>query len=200
MAEPARTTLTERRAQELRVHIAQTAAALFVEENSTAVTVERIAEAAGVHPRTFHRHFPAKEDVLEPLFAQRTVLMVSLLRDAPTTGDPVETIIETWAPVIAYDPVNASALPLLRLIMASQEYRFRWLQMDDQIVDAVTEFLDRRSLLPDEAVLRTLPAALVVAATRHVFEQWVATGARADVPHLLRRALRTVLDGVNPPR
>ncbi len=196
MTEPGRMTLTERRAQELRLHIAQTAAEIFVAEDSTAATVERIAEAAGVHPRTFYRHFPVKEDVVVPLFAASTNQLVVALQDAPVTDDPVDTIVEAWAPVVQAGASDDFGRALMRLVVNAPEYRFRWLQMDDELVDAVPEFLDRRSLLPDDDVLRTLPAALVIQAIRHVFEQWVATGVQIDVIDLLRRALRTVMDGV----
>lgn len=198
VTEPVRMTLTERRAQELRLHIAQTAAELFVREGTTSVTVERIAEAAGVHPRTFHRHFPVKEDVVVPLFALSTGQLVDALEHATDTGDPVETLVAAWTPVVEGGAGDEFGRALMRLVVQDPEYRFRWLQMDDRLVAAVSDFLDRSSLGLVDDELRTLPAALLVQAVRHVFERWVADGATGDVLVVLRRAVRVVLHGVRP--
>ena len=37
---------------------------LFIEHGYRSVSIEQIAEVAGVSARTFYRYFPAKEDVL----------------------------------------------------------------------------------------------------------------------------------------
>ena len=70
MSAPSRPTLTERRADELRMTIALAARELFLADGSTSATVERICEKVGIAPRTFHRHFPVKEDVVMPLFRE----------------------------------------------------------------------------------------------------------------------------------
>ena len=55
-----RPTLTERRAEELRMTIALTARDIFLADGSTSATVERICDAVGVAPRTFQDGSPRR--------------------------------------------------------------------------------------------------------------------------------------------
>lgn len=70
-----------------RNRIEATALALFAEEGYDAVTVERIAAAAGVSHMTFFRYFPSKDSVL--------------------LDDPYDTVI---AAAVAAQPADRSAL------------------------------------------------------------------------------------------
>lgn len=62
-------TLTERRRWATELEIAETAARLFTERGTAAVTAAGIADAAGVGLRTFYRYFPGKEDAIAPLLS-----------------------------------------------------------------------------------------------------------------------------------
>lgn len=54
----------ERKKQQLRQHIAETALRLFSEHGYERTTVAQIAAAADVATKTFFNHFPSKEDVV----------------------------------------------------------------------------------------------------------------------------------------
>lgn len=64
-----RPTLAERRKQETRMDIARTAARLFAEHGTAAVTAEQIASESGVALRTFYRYARTKEESVEPMLA-----------------------------------------------------------------------------------------------------------------------------------
>jgi hypothetical protein len=66
---------------------------------------------------------------------------------------------------------------------------------DGELCDSVAKFLSGRITTGDHPALQTLPAALVVQATRHVFDYWIRADAAGDVRELLRSALRAVLTG-----
>ena len=57
-------TLRDRRRRELRADIAAHALRLFAADGFDQVSVERVAEAAGISRRTFFTHFASKEDVV----------------------------------------------------------------------------------------------------------------------------------------
>ena len=56
--------LTERRHRETRAEIARAAVALFAVDGYANVTMEQVADAAGVSRRTAYRHFPNKYDLV----------------------------------------------------------------------------------------------------------------------------------------
>lgn len=59
-------TLRARRRQQTRDEIHRSAVELVLERGFAAVTVEDIAQAAGVSPRTFFNYFPTKQEAIFP--------------------------------------------------------------------------------------------------------------------------------------
>jgi AcrR family transcriptional regulator len=199
MTKPSRPSLTERRTEELRMTIAHKAAEIFVADGDTSATVERIAEAAGIATRTFYRHFPVKEDVVRPLFRHSSQLVIKALRDAPTDGDLVEVLIAVWMSALEEQIIGPSERRFMAVVAASPQYRLRWMEVDDELSEAVAEFLAQRIGWSERPLERSLPAYLVVQATRHVFMQWITSDTRQDIADLLREAFHMVLDGVRAP-
>jgi AcrR family transcriptional regulator len=196
MTKPSRQTLTERRTEELRMTIARKAAEIFVADGDTSATVERIAEAAGIATRTFYRHFPVKEDVVRPLFRHSSQLVIEALREAPADGDLIDVLVAVWMSALEEDTIAPSERRFLAVMASSPQYRLRWMEVDDELCEAVAEFLAGHIGWGERPLERSLPAYLVVQATRHVFVQWIMTDSGQDIADLLREAFRMVLDGV----
>lgn len=78
-----RPTLAERRKQETRMDIARTAARLFAEHGTAAVTAEQIASESGVALRTFYRYARTKEEAVEPLLATGAQRWLEIVADGP---------------------------------------------------------------------------------------------------------------------
>ncbi len=75
--------LRDRQRAQIRADIRRAAFRLFVERGYDAVTTEEIATAAGVSPRTFFRHVPAKEDLLLAPVRHGGAAIVNLLERRP---------------------------------------------------------------------------------------------------------------------
>ncbi|MEV0196721.1 TetR/AcrR family transcriptional regulator [Nonomuraea sp. NPDC050691] len=179
--------------------IAHKAAEIFVADGDTSATVERIAEAAGIATRTFYRHFPVKEDVVRPLFRHSSQLVIKALQDAPTDGDLVEVLVAVWMSALEEEVVGPSERRFLAVVASSPQYRLRWMEVDDELSEAVAQFLAKRIGWGERPLERSLPAYLVVQATRHVFMRWITSDAGQGIADLLREAFHMVLDGVRTP-
>jgi len=107
MTAPPSLSLRERKKAETWSAIHEAAAALALERGVEHTTVEAVAEAAGISPRTFFNYFPAKEDailgmrtpVLDPallegfslehdVLDQVSQLLLAVARSAYAGGDP----------------------------------------------------------------------------------------------------------------
>lgn len=195
MAKP---TLTERRGEELRLNVALAARDIFLAEDNTAATVERICEAAGIAPRTFHRHFAAKEDVVMPLLAQYGSLSIQLLREAPASGDIAEALVTAFSGEVHKRGEFEVDRRFLALLIADPQYRLRWLEWGQELVPPITDFLAARVELADDPFARTLPAHMVVQICRQAYIHWADKGDFDNLEATLRAGMRLVLRAVSP--
>ena len=158
MSTPSRPTLTERRAEELRMTIALTARDIFLADGSTSATVDRICEAVGIAPRTF-RHFPVKEDVVMPLFRQFGGLSVEVLQHAPRASDTVDTLVQAFTTEVAKRGELEIDRKFMALVITDPQYRLRWLDWGQDLADPISDFLASRfELGTDPLSARCSPA------------------------------------------
>jgi AcrR family transcriptional regulator len=195
---PSRPTLTERRADELRMTIALAARDLFLADGSTSATVERICEKVGIAPRTFHRHFPVKEDVVMPLFREFGSLSVQVLQKSAPASDPVDTLVEAFTTEVTKRGEAEIDRKFMALIIGDPQYRLRWLDWGQDLTDPITEFLDRSVDLGIEPFIRTLPAALVIQVCRQAYIHWVQDGNFANLESVIRAGMQMIIRALPP--
>ncbi|NIH80784.1 TetR/AcrR family transcriptional regulator [Amycolatopsis viridis] len=201
MTNSKRPTLTERRAEELRMSIALTARDLFVAEGDTSATVERICEIVGIAPRTFHRHFPVKEDVLMPLLRRSERVIVQALDEAPDDADPAEVLASALTTELARRQVPEYDHQIMTLIITTPQYRLRFVEWCESLSEPITRFLARYYELDADPFLRELPARLVIQTLRQALIHWVESGRSGDFDELATwesRGLRLALSGLTP--
>ncbi|WP_231999152.1 TetR/AcrR family transcriptional regulator [Mycobacterium sp. 1081908.1] len=198
MSAPARSTLSERRADQLRLDIAMAARDIFLTEGSTSATVERICEAAGIAPRTFHRHFPVKEDVVMPLFREFGRLSVQVLRDAPATSNAVDTLVEAFSTEVPKRGQVETDRRFLALMINDPQYRLRWLDWGQNLAEPISDFLAARFDLGADPFHRELPAQLVIQCCRHAYVRWVEDGNFRRLKSGLRMGVEMALASLSP--
>ena len=193
MTRSAKPSLTERRAEELRLEIALTARDLFVADGDTSATVERICEIVGIAPRTFHRHFPVKEDVIMPLLRSFGEVSLQVLEQSGPNADPVDTLVHAFTTEVAERHVEEFDRKFMTLIVKDAQYRLRWLDWGEDLSEPITEFLARHFHLGEDPFLRTLPAHLIIETARQVYIQWIDSGDFAQLEASHRAAMQMIL-------
>jgi AcrR family transcriptional regulator len=88
----AKTPIRDRKTEETRTRIAETALKLFVGQGYAETTIDQIASAAGVGRRTVFRHFATKEAILFDHFVVRRDHAVHRLRERPMEEPPLVSL------------------------------------------------------------------------------------------------------------
>ncbi len=196
MTRSARPSLIERRAEELKLEIALTARDLFVADGGTSATVERICEIVGIAPRTFHRHFPVKEDVIIPLLRSFGIASLEVLEHSSPDADPIDTLVHAFTAEVAGRHVEEFDRKFMTLIIKDPQYRLRWLDWGEDLCEPVTEFLARHFDLGEDPFLRTLPTHLILETGRQVYIRWVDSADFAELEASHRAGMRMILSGL----
>ena len=84
--------LRERKKAETRRALASAALRLARELGPDGVTVEAIAEAAGVSPRTFFNYFASKDDAIVNVSPTEQSMLVAALCDRPEDEPPLDAL------------------------------------------------------------------------------------------------------------
>lgn len=182
--------LRERKKQRLRAQLAATALALFAERGFDRVTIEEIAGAVEVSPRTFFRHFAAKEDVL---FADHDASMAELrgALAARPAGEPVLAAVRGAVLALAetYEHERDLILQRARIMADTPSLRAPALERqaawEDALAVAVAE---RLATDPTHDLRPRVIAGCAVVALRAAAGVWVERG-EGDLLALVDEAL-----------
>lgn len=191
-----RATLTERRAEALRLEIARAALELFLSDGDTTATVERIADAAGIAPRTFYRHFAVKEDVVLPLFQRSSHRIADAIRNAGADQPLLEVLVKAFRTQLDQDRLSAQQRDFLGLMMTNPQYRMRWTEVDGELRAAVSDLLVTRLRISGDLFVHQLAAELVAHTGRLAFEEWLTVRRSESIETLLRSGFQLVLSGL----
>ena len=194
-----RPNLHKLRRTKTREALRQAALKRFASEGFGNVTVEQLAQEAGVTERTFFRHFPSKEAVLFQDYDTQVEWLADALAQRPRSEslfDAVKASIESFPHDL--ELVRQAALARAELITGDQiASHLRVVQASFAAV--ITDFVKQRYAevpnidLVAEVAGSTLAAALVVGV-----ETWGRGGCREDLAAITATTLGLVRSGLAP--
>jgi len=198
------TGLRERKKARTREALQEAATALFSRQGFDGTTVEEIAEACEVSPRTFFRYFPTKEDVLFADAAARRERLLAVIAERPADEAAFVALRAAMRTLTADYRDDRDALVTRSRIVAESphlqaykaEHQHGW---EAEVVDV----LQRRALAQRVAVARdelVLVTAVATAALRVALDAWVADASAPDLGVLLDGAFERLAAGFDPVR
>ena len=173
---------------------------LFVERGYASVSVEDIADAAGVSSRTFYRYFAAKEDVLA-LYPQR---LSDFVREALSHEPPDRPIFDAFSSVLVKLVVSMDLDELRHwwgaLISDPHSYRSMALNQLDLRHDMEPLFTERFAKNPRDSMHVDLALSAGQGAMIAAARAWYVDGG--DLVDLVQEALDLLARGfaeLSPP-
>ena len=197
--------LRERKKLATRHELRRAALRLVAEHGFSSVTVEEIAEAANVSPRTFFNYFPSKEAVLFGAGPDRAVAArEAIAGQAP--GEPVLTVLRmvlaSHARAVVEDLAELGGDPVdwlgrMRAARADPQLRAAHGAQLAAIERTIAEAIAQR--LGTDLDRDPYPGLLAATATgvfRSSMTFWAASGGAVPLDHLVDLAFRSLADGL----
>jgi AcrR family transcriptional regulator len=181
-------TLRDRKKAATRQSLHEAALRLAMANGLDGVTVEDIADEAGVSRRTFSNYFANKEDAILHADRVRTGRLLSVLAARPAGEAPWQALRNSVADQETPDPAWVEQLRLLR-----RHPSLLARQASDQIAlerELAGALVERGHGTDDE--LARLMAATLLAAFRTAAALWLEGSGKQSLPELLDRLLGRV--------
>jgi AcrR family transcriptional regulator len=193
--------LRERKKEETRDALASAALRLVDERGLEHVTVDDIAAAAGVSPRTFFNYFPSKEDAIVGSSPTFTAAVVQGLLDRPDDEPPLESLrnaIHVSADHLESEPEAwfvrrrlAARYPSLAVLHSA-----RLASVERELV---VEIARRARLDPDTDTYPGVVVGAALAAARVALAAWGARARRGSLPALFDEVFAQLALGLPAP-
>lgn len=190
--------LRERKKQRTRRAIEQAALELFEIHGFDGTTIDDIATAAEIAPRTFFHYFPSKEDVVVGDYALRLDAIVGILKDGPGKQTPWQALRAAFLEVAAdYEPERHQLLRRFRIISTTPSVNARSLQLqgewEGEVSVAVSKWLE---VDVSQEIEPRLLAGAALAAMRASLAQWLAAGGNSHLPDHVSRCFDLMESGL----
>jgi AcrR family transcriptional regulator len=193
--------LRERKKAETRVALASAALRLAVELGPERVTVDEIADAAGVSQRTFFNYFASKEDAILGNTSASTSRLVEQLALRPPDEPPLDALRAAMHASIDHlqsDPDEWIARN--RLVRGYPSLAIRYAaRLADLERELVLEVARRTGLDADRDPYPGVVAGATMAAARVALTLWQEQGPRGSLPALLDEVFDQLMTGLAAP-
>ncbi|MEV8637052.1 TetR family transcriptional regulator [Streptosporangium sp. NPDC051023] len=197
--------LRERKKQKTRLALIDAALDLFAEQGYEATTVDQIAAAADISPRTFFRYFATKEDVALSLPLDGQEVMLAELAARPPEEPPFTALGHAMRAVVTMlgegDLADTTRFLKARELIENTPALFagsmrRMMGNEQRLVAEIA----RREGVDHDDLLAHFVVALFTSVARTGFEQCRVTGVHAidAIAHRLEAVLSLAEDSLRP--
>ena len=198
MAAPAG--LRERKKEKTREALVTTALKLFAKRGFDHVTVEDIATACDVSPRTFFRYFESKEDALFSESDAHKQRLLASLAEQPTDQSPLDALHAAMLELAeAYVDDRDALRKRHRIVRDTASLRSRAAERQQRWETELVEQLRHSSAA---SKWRDLDLRLMVAATtaalRVAVEEWIERDEARDLARIFDDVFQRLRDGLEP--
>ncbi|WGD32226.1 TetR/AcrR family transcriptional regulator [Ancylobacter sp. WKF20] len=182
--------LRERKKDRTRADLLAVALELFDKQGFAETTINQIADAVDVSPRTLLRYFSTKEDIVVSWVEEGMSVFISSLADRPTSEAAHVSLLASARAMLAHYQTQASFyLTIERTIASSSAIRARKLEMSSQLAEQVTQLLKERSGSSGAGDWHAvLYPAVVFSVLRIVIGRWVEDNGNRPLLELFDEA------------
>jgi AcrR family transcriptional regulator len=193
--------LRERKKSETRRAIADAALALALERGPHAVTVDDIAAAAGISPRTVFNYFATKEEAILGLDPDRRRDLLERLADRPAGEAPLEALRVAFQDTTTEGSGAVAWRTRARLARDHPQLHSAYLASFASLEDELTAVLaERLGVDPAREPLPRLAVTIALTAMRVAVDHALAAGRseQADLTAAVDAAFAAVATGLAP--
>jgi AcrR family transcriptional regulator len=189
--------LRERKKRERRRCIENAAIDLFTARGFDGTTIEDIAAAADIAPRTFFYYFPTKEDVVLADYASRLDRIIDLLGDRPASEAPWAALRASFVTAAAdYEARRDDLIRRFTIVASHPSVYARSLHLQAGWEDALSDVLIERAG-PNVGQLESrLLASAALACMRSSLQHWLLTGHTTTLPELIESCFDQLSNGL----
>lgn len=193
------TGLRERKKLRTRRALGAAALELAVTHGLAEMTVEQIAEAADVSPRTFFNYFSSKEEAVVAADVERARDMGERLAGRPP-GEPVlESVRAVMREMVGDAPRSREWIAQARLVKSEPSLVPQQLAAYAASEQQLTAIIAERAHLRSDDLYPAVTAAAVMSAMRVATTRWLASDEDGDLAGVVDRALDLLADGLASP-
>lgn len=179
--------------------IEQAAFALFAARGFEDVTVDDIAEAAGIGRRTLFRYYPSKNDIPWGQFDE-SLRHLAVTLDAMPSDMPIAEAV--WRAVKDFNRLDDGAVAQhrqrMRLLMETPALQAHSALRHTAWRQVIASYVARRTGLPDNALFPRIVGRVALALALSAYEQWLQE-PETDLPALIDQAYGSLADYVHGP-
>jgi len=196
--------LRERKKARTREALLDAAMERFSRQGFDGTTVEEIAEACEVSPRTFFRYFPTKEDVLFADGEVRRERLLAVIAERPVDEGAFGALRAAMRTLTDdYRDDREALVRRFQIVAASPHLQAYKAEHQHGWESAVVDVLERRALAQHATLAHDelqLVTAVTTAALRVALDAWVADPSAPDLGVLLDDAFARLAAGFDSAR